>query len=139
VKQIHRVGSNFRKSDWYTIFNDSAHPGIFSLIDQKKHAIRRRLFAQNFSVSSLLRFEPQIRAKVDTAISKIKRDASASRADILKWFTFMATDVIGELSFGVSFDMLKQEEVCLQTFPFNHYVSNWLNRKHNTSGTWKQP
>jgi hypothetical protein len=48
---------------------------------------------------------------VDTAISKIKRDALASKADILKWFTFMATDVIGELSFGVSFDMLKQEEV----------------------------
>jgi cytochrome P450 len=125
VKQIHRVGSDFRKSDWYTVFNNSAYPGIFALIDQKEHGIRRRLFAQNFSNTSLSRFEPQIREKVDTAISKIKRDALASRADILKWFTFMATDVIGELSFGVSFDMLKQEQVC-QIYPFYSDISQFL-------------
>ena len=60
----------------------------------------------------MLKFEPVVRKKVDTAVAKIKRDALAGgEADVLKWFTFMATDVIGELSFGRSFDMLEQEEV----------------------------
>lgn len=59
----------------------------------------------------MLKFESIVRSKVDTAVAKIKRDALAGNADVLKWFTFMATDVIGELSFGTSFDMLEQEEV----------------------------
>ncbi|KAF3398836.1 putative sterigmatocystin biosynthesis P450 monooxygenase, partial [Talaromyces pinophilus] len=103
VKQIHRVGSDFRVIG-------IPFSTIVPIRDQKEHGIRRRLFAQNFSNRSLVRFEPQIREKVDSAVSKIKRDALTSRADILKWFTFMATDVIGELNFGVSFDMLKQEQ-----------------------------
>lgn len=82
------------------------------MTDPKEHAARRRLFAQSFSNTSLLRFEPVIRKKVEIALSKIKRDAEAGTADLLKWFTFMSTDVMGELSFGKSFDMLQQEEVC---------------------------
>ncbi|EXJ86111.1 hypothetical protein A1O1_06480 [Capronia coronata CBS 617.96] len=116
IKHVYRVGSDFRKADWYQKFNESAHPGLFSMIDAKQHAARRRLFAQSFSNSSIVKFEAQIRQKVDTAISKIRRDASAThadgkgRADLLRWLTFMATDVIGELSFGTSFNMLEQEK-----------------------------
>ncbi|KIW68485.1 hypothetical protein PV04_04427 [Phialophora macrospora] len=109
VKTIYRAGSTFRKADWYQKFNESPYPGIFSMIDAKAHATRRRLFAQSFSKSSLTKFEPQIRVKVQTAIFKIHRDIQRARADVLKWFTFMATDVIGELSFGESFNMLEQE------------------------------
>ncbi|KAJ9604715.1 hypothetical protein H2200_010829 [Cladophialophora chaetospira] len=111
IKQIYRVGTNFLKSPWYQKFNESPHPGIFSMIDAKEHATRRRLFAQSFSKTSLGRFETQIRKKVDTAVSKIDRDMKVDKADILKWFTFMATDVIGELSFGESFNMLEGEMV----------------------------
>lgn len=32
-------------------------------------------------------------------------------ADVFKWFLFMATDVIGELTFGESFRMLELGEV----------------------------
>jgi hypothetical protein len=32
-------------------------------------------------------------------------------ADVFKWWLFMATDVIGELSFGESFRMLEAGEV----------------------------
>lgn len=81
------------------------------MIDPKQHSARRRLFAQNFSNTSLAAFEPQIRDKVETTVAKVKRDMRAGKADILKWFTFMATDIIGELSFGESFNMLEQEKV----------------------------
>ncbi len=69
----------------------------------------------------MVRFEAQIRKKVATAISKINRDLKVGKADILKWFTFMATDVIGELSFGESFDMLGQEAVRTLTFSGRAY------------------
>jgi hypothetical protein len=32
-------------------------------------------------------------------------------ADVLKWWTFFTTDVIGELTFGDSFRMLEQGKV----------------------------
>jgi len=82
------------------------------MVDPKQHATRRRLFAQAFSNSNMLTLEPTIKERVKTAISKIRRDALVGNADVLKWFTFMATDISGELSFGKSFEMLQQEQVC---------------------------
>jgi cytochrome P450 len=80
----------------------------------QKHSTRRRLFAQSFANSSILKCESLVRAKVDLAISLIKRDASKGNADILKWFTFMATDLAGQLFFGKSFNMLQKGEVRIQ-------------------------
>ncbi|KAK5008997.1 hypothetical protein LTR60_005301, partial [Cryomyces antarcticus] len=68
------------------------------MTDPKQHATRRRLFAQSFSKSSILTFEMVVRQRIDLAVAKIKRDAEQGSADILKWFTFMATDVSAVLA-----------------------------------------
>ena len=135
VKQVYRIGTNFLKSPWYQKFNESPRPGIFTMIDVKDHAARRRMFAQNFSKTSLTLFEPQVRRKVETAIAKIKRDLQESKADVLKWFTFMATDIIGELSFGESFNILEQEKVkrCALHVAPRYRKANCRTRKRHTS------
>ncbi|KAL2351032.1 cytochrome P450 [Cryomyces antarcticus] len=97
-RTIHRIGSGFNKSEWYQRFNKSPHPGVFAMTDPKQHATRRRLFAQSFSKSSILTFEMVVRQRIDLAVAKIKRDAEQGSADILKWFTFMATDVSAVLA-----------------------------------------
>jgi cytochrome P450 len=110
--EIHRIGSGYLKSPWYQQFSPSESPGIFVMIDPKAHAVRRKLFAQAFSKSYLRQnWETVIRSKAEIAVAKIKRDAQNGGVDILKWWTFLATDVIGHLSFGGSFRMLEQEEV----------------------------
>ncbi|KAF1350640.1 sterigmatocystin biosynthesis P450 monooxygenase [Delphinella strobiligena] len=109
-RTIHRIGGGFLKSGWYTSFVGDVPPGIFSMIDPKQHAQRRRLLAQGFSKSNILNYEQVVREKVDLAVSKIERDAKIGGADILKWFTYMATDVIGHLNFGKSFEMLEHEK-----------------------------
>jgi cytochrome P450 len=139
-RAIHKVGSGFNKADWYVKFNDSPQPGIFAMIDPKQHAARRRLFAQAFANSSIVTYEAVIRAKIDTAVSKIRRDASSGAADILKWFTFMTTDVMGELSFGKSFDMLQKEEASPRRRDImNNSDTLSTHRKLHTSATLKQP
>lgn len=110
-RTIHRIGGGYLKSGWYTEFVGDVPPGVFSMIDPMQHAQRRRLFAQSFSNSNILNNEQIVRDKVDLAVSKIDRDAKIGGADILKWFTYMATDVIGHLSFGKSFEMLEHEKV----------------------------
>jgi hypothetical protein len=91
-------------------------PGIFAERDPHRHAARRRLFAQAFSNSALQRnWAPEIHQKAHKAVARIKADALAGEADILKWWTLMATDVIAHLAFGESFDMLELGKVRVPT------------------------
>lgn len=41
----------------------------------------------------------------------IKKRALAGNADLMQWWTFLATDTVGELGFGESFGMLEKGEV----------------------------
>lgn len=60
------------------------------------------------SESSLRLVEGYTRGNIDPAVEGISEDMSQrGAADIFKWWMFMATDVIGELSFGESFKMLE--------------------------------
>ena len=107
--------------------------------DPKAHATRRRQLAQGFSNSNLQAMELSIREQVKTAISKIKRDALAGNADVMKWFTFMATDISGEASFGKSFEMIQQEQVrsmyiiCLDSHAEEQYRTDTARKCHTST------
>ncbi|KAF5668306.1 cytochrome P450 monooxygenase [Fusarium denticulatum] len=112
--KIHKIGSGFIKSAWYDAVTPDREPGIFVMRDPHQHAARRRLFARAFSVSSLLtNWEAEIRQKTELAVNNIKRDAQSTGADVFKWWTLMATDVIAHLSFGESFRMLELGKVII--------------------------
>lgn len=112
TKAIHKINSGFLKSPWYQSLNKSEHPGIFVMSNVKDHAARRRLLAQSFSKSNLLKWEELVHEKTDLTIAGISKDMSQhGHVDLLKWFTFMATDLIGQLSFGDSFRMLEHGQV----------------------------
>ncbi|KAE8149921.1 cytochrome P450 [Aspergillus avenaceus] len=106
---IHRMGTPFLKSDWYEKFVPSKRPGVFTMRDPKQHATRRKLLSRPFSKSELRRvWEPVVKDKVELAVSQIQRDLEMNgKADILKWWTFLATDVSGHLMFGEPFNMLQ--------------------------------
>lgn len=114
VTQIHRIGSGFLKSKFYTDMVPNETPGIFAMRDPHAHSARRKLFARAFSNSSLrTNWENDVRHKAELAIQGIKRDASGAEngADVLKWWTLLTTDVIAHLSFGESFHMLESGKV----------------------------
>lgn len=83
--------------------------------DPREHAVRRKLFARPFSKSYLRQvYEPAVRSLVKNAVSEIVAEATRTGgADVLKWFTFMATDVSASLFFGDSFHMVERGEVSL--------------------------
>lgn len=81
--------------------------------DVKKHAQRRKLFARPFS-KSVIRgsWEPVVKEKVQLFVSQIRNELQTTGVcDILKWSTFLATDVSGHLMFGESFNMLGHGQV----------------------------
>lgn len=96
---------------------------MFDMPGGREHADRRKLFARAFSKSELRRvWEGVVRQKVRMAVGQIKNELDAGggvsangerRCDVLKWWTFLATDVAGHLMFGEDFGMLQLGVVCL--------------------------
>lgn len=111
---IHRIGSGFVKSRWYEQFasgidKDSGMGiGLFAMTNPKEHSARRKLFSRSFSLNFLRQnCEDIVREKVEKAVSRIFDEASKGTSDVLKWWMLMASDVIGQLSFGESFKLLE--------------------------------
>ncbi|KAL5348838.1 hypothetical protein ACLOAV_006261 [Pseudogymnoascus australis] len=107
IKQIHNVKSTFKKSSWYKSFTPPTVLNVFNTSDIELHRHLRRLLSSPMSESSLKLVEVNIRRNIDLAVKGISEEMlQRGAADVFKWWMFMATDVIGELSFGESFKML---------------------------------
>ena len=114
-KQVHRVGGGFTKDPWYQSFRTGDTRDVFSMIDVKEHAQRRKLFAPLWTNTALhANWERAVLEKVEVAVSQIKKEAATTgHADIFKWWTFMTTDVISHLAFGEPLGMLERQSVRL--------------------------
>ncbi|RYP63404.1 hypothetical protein DL771_009302 [Monosporascus sp. 5C6A] len=107
VRQIHRVKGEYLKSSWYTKAFPFAE-SVFSTTSVAVHRRYRKLLSSPMSETSLKAMLPQIDSKVRLAVQRIGGEMCTRGAgDVYKWWMFMATDVIGELSFGESFRMLE--------------------------------
>ena len=85
---------------------------MFSTADPSFHSNRRRLLGPCFTEASLSTLEPVVLQRVRLAIRKLGEESkSAGSTDILKWWTLLAMDVIGELCFGESFQNLEAGKV----------------------------
>ena len=112
VKDMSKTGSGFLKSAWYDSLAVGGYKNIFSVRDPKAHSIRRRLLSSPMADSSLQAIEPTIDAKARLAVSQMQKETKERGAmDVFKWWYFMSTDIIGELSFGESFQLLERGEV----------------------------
>ncbi|EAU34328.1 predicted protein [Aspergillus terreus NIH2624] len=108
AKEIHKTGGRFLKSNFYHALAPPGTESVFSTTDPAFHSAHRRLLAMPISDSSLTGFEQVIAGKVHLAVRRMGEEMRSRGAmDVFKWWLFMATDVIGELSFGESFRMLE--------------------------------
>jgi hypothetical protein len=85
---------------------------LFTAIDPGYHGTIRRLLAASIADSSLKTFEPIFTDRICLATDRIAEELEAHGvSDVFKWWSFLATDIIGELSFGESFRTLEQGKV----------------------------
>ncbi len=87
--------------------------GLFNTRDRAEHTRKRKVVSHTFSAKSVSQFEPYIHGNLELFVkqwdSMIKntREADGSiHIDCLKWFNYLAFDVIGDLAFGAPFGML---------------------------------
>lgn len=107
-----KFSSGFLKSAWYDKLAVGGAKNIFSVRDPKAHSVRRRLLSSPMADASLQSMEPVIEAKIKLSIDRMQREMKDRGAtDIFKWWYFTSTDIIGELTFGESFQLLERGEV----------------------------
>lgn len=123
TKEIYKTNSRFLKSSFYTRLVPGVE-NLFSTTDWQYHAYIRRLLATPLSASSVTRLEPLVANRAHMTISRVSEEmASRGCADVYKWWLFMATDIIGERTFGESFRMLESGKVPLHIAPQGEAIS----------------
>ena len=87
--------------------------GLFNTRDRAEHTRKRKVVSHTFSAKSVSQFEPYIHGNLELFVkqwdSLIKNTTQADGSihlDCLKWFNYLAFDVIGDLAFGAPFGML---------------------------------
>lgn len=120
VNTIYAHGGKYNKTSFYQSFQVYAqHPSIFSDIDPKSHADRRRAVSSAYSMTSLVGLEqyidPLIKALVEKIKLTVKNGSKEKRSqgakatlDMSKWMHYFAMDAVGELAFGQSFGFVQK-------------------------------
>jgi cytochrome P450 len=82
-------------------------PSSIMSYDEDDHARFRRAFSNSFSEKSYKEQLPVVENYIDLLIQQLK---VRKTADLAKWFNYLSFDLTGDLSFGESFDCLKNGE-----------------------------
>lgn len=134
VEGLHKIyghGNRFRKADFYNGF--LAIPGVYNThnaIDKTLHGRKRRVLSQAFSDNALKGMEDVMLLHVRQLCSILGRGSGSpaeTTFNMADWFGYLTYDVMGELCFGKSFDMLidraKRKMVHLvDRAAYRHYV-----------------
>jgi cytochrome P450 len=136
AKEIHRVKDGYKKAPFYQNLVPNTN-NLFNTLDVEFHRHHRRLLSSPLSESSLKSVEPTVDGYVKTAIASMKREMDErGAADIAKFWLFMATDIIVELSFGESFGILRHGKVGSESTRLLSLLTK-MTRRTSTSKTWK--
>ncbi|KAH7106148.1 benzoate 4-monooxygenase [Auriculariales sp. MPI-PUGE-AT-0066] len=108
IQAIYGHGNGFLKSDFYDAFV-SIQRGLFNTRDRAEHTRKRKIISHTFSQKSISQFEPYIHHNLEMFVKQwdgiVARGAGT--IDCLKWFNYLAFDIIGDLAFGEPFGMLR--------------------------------
>ncbi|KAI0535109.1 cytochrome P450 [Xylaria digitata] len=104
VQAIYGPDSKCRKADWY----DLTYPmvSLQSTRDDTLHSKWRRVWSTAFGDRNLRDYEQRM-TRYRAILLKAIGDSAGQSIDMTKWFTNYSFDVMGELAFGRSFEMLE--------------------------------
>lgn len=109
LKAIYAIKNEYPKTPWYLLLAGHGGHDVFNTPDIEIHRRQRRLLGGTMSESALKNYNTAIMSRVDYTITRMREEFNKQGAiDVCKWWLFMTTDIIGELTFGESFKTLEQ-------------------------------
>jgi cytochrome P450 family 628 len=108
IPVIHGATSKCTKGTWYSASRNLEGGSSLHLTrDKKDHRERRRVWDNAFNVKSLRDYEPRIHRHTIELINQLRaRESKSLRAS--NWFNFYSFDVMGDVGFSRSFDMVSK-------------------------------
>ncbi|KAL2836479.1 cytochrome P450 [Aspergillus pseudoustus] len=103
IKSLYSSQAKVTKGPWYTVLEPRV--SLQMVRDKKEHARRRKVWDQGFSSRALRDYEPRVSRYTDQLIAAIGRNPGAPM-NVATWFNYYSFDVMGDLAFGASFNML---------------------------------
>jgi tryprostatin B 6-hydroxylase len=108
VDVIYGKGTKCGRSAFY---NADPLPSMISCRDRTAHDRRRRVWSPAFSDKALRAYAQRTKIYDDQLMSRINAaSSSGSPVNVSKWFNYYSFDIMGDLAFGKSFDMLKNDQ-----------------------------
>ncbi|KAM0250781.1 hypothetical protein ACHAP5_001998 [Fusarium lateritium] len=103
-RSLHASNSPISKGPFYNV----AHPNINLLSDRdkKSHASRRKAWDRAFTAKAVRDYEPRVVNCTKLLTEQIDRTIGEP-LNISMWFNFFTFDIVGDLAFGNSFNMLR--------------------------------
>ncbi|KAJ5100598.1 cytochrome P450 [Penicillium angulare] len=103
VAYIYSSKANVSKGPWYNCIEPRV--SVQTDRDKASHAKRRKVWDQGFSTHALRDYEPRVVHYTSQLVQTIQKNLSKPM-EMTRWFNYYAIDVMGDLSFGKSFDMI---------------------------------
>ncbi|KAI0534986.1 putative cytochrome P450 oxidoreductase [Xylaria digitata] len=103
VKAIYGSQSPTSKGPWYTLLEPRVP--LFMARDKQEHTRRRKVWDQGFSTKALLGYDPRITKAINQLLNVIEEQRGRP-IDITQWISFFVFDVMEDLAFNKSSNML---------------------------------
>ncbi|KAK4945759.1 hypothetical protein LTR10_015107 [Elasticomyces elasticus] len=149
IKPIYGVGTRFVKSTWYETWALSGRQNVFTIIDPKAHANRRRITSQLMSHNNLIKYLPAVNHHIASLVKLIDRKKKlGEQLDFLVLYRYLALDILSSATFGKNFQLLESGQdhpfsndldACVAVLPPRGYVPSWMwvVVKHFPSKRWQ--
>ncbi|KAJ8116824.1 hypothetical protein OPT61_g1815 [Boeremia exigua] len=108
IRVIYRLHAPLEKTDWYHTWKGRGIKlDMFTITSEKEHAAYRRVVGGVYTLSSILKNEPQIDDNVATLLDRLDGFAQrSSPVDLGLWLEMYAYENIGSVFFGKPFGFL---------------------------------
>ncbi|KAI1332363.1 cytochrome P450 monooxygenase-like protein [Xylariaceae sp. FL0255] len=103
VTALYSGPSPVTKGPWYTLLEPRTP--LFMACDKDEHTRRRRVWDHGFSTQALLGYDPRITKSIDLLVQAIDKRLGQPM-DMYEWFAFFVFDVIEDLAFNKTSNML---------------------------------
>jgi hypothetical protein len=125
VDAVFAPGKGFTKSDWYSVFPPTTPKDIFTELDEKLHAQKKRVAGVPYSMKSMVSLIGATDKTIATLQKRFDGFAKSGEAiDLCEWIHYFTFDFLGEVAFSETFGFLETGsdiDNCIQTIGGGQY------------------
>ncbi|KAH6879524.1 benzoate 4-monooxygenase cytochrome P450 [Thelonectria olida] len=103
-RMIHSNNSPCVKGPWYNVLQPMV--SLQMIRNKQEHSRRRKIWDKALNTKALRDYEPRVTLYTSQLLSQVEK-MEGKPFNVTKWFNFYTFDIMGDLAFGRSFDMLK--------------------------------